>query len=85
MANLNVIELQAQPLAAPIPGGLPSFAVRALAAAMTAALGGALALFGLLLAVLAVPLAPIAVVWVLARQQQADRPLTLRPAGTFGR
>jgi hypothetical protein len=82
MANLNVIELHAQPLATPIPRSVHSFVIGAFIIAVTAAAGGALVILGLLLTVLAAPFAPVAIAWVLARQRKLDRAWTLRPAGT---
>lgn len=85
MADLNAIELQAQPLADPIPRGIQSFVIRAFITAMTTAAGAVFVIFALLGAVLAAaPLAPIAIAWVLLRQRklERDRAWTLRPAGT---
>lgn len=84
MADFNAIELQAQPLAAPIPRGIQSFVIRAFITAMTTAAGAAFVTVALLVAVLAAPLAPIAIAWVLLRQRRLDRvqAFALRPAGT---
>jgi hypothetical protein len=81
MADLNAIELQAQPLAAPIPHSVSSFVIRAFITAMTAAAGAAFVVLALLAFVLSAPLAPIAIAWVLLRQRTL-RGWALRPAGT---